>query len=74
MTGTEPIRTEADYDNALAEVGRLWGARSGTSEGDRLNVLATLIDTYESEHDPIDSPEKKSGQGFYFRSGNFCSQ
>jgi HTH-type transcriptional regulator/antitoxin HigA len=50
----KPIRGEADYEAALAEVKRLWGARSGTPEGDRLDVLATLIDTYESEHHPID--------------------
>ncbi|MGJ0454626.1 MAG: hypothetical protein ACR65T_15545 [Methylocystis sp.] len=32
----------------------LWGAKVGTPEGDRLDVLATLIDAHESEHDPID--------------------
>jgi HTH-type transcriptional regulator / antitoxin HigA len=53
----KPIRDEADYEAALAEVGRLWGARSGTPEGDRLDVLATLIDAYESEHHPIDPPD-----------------
>jgi len=53
----KPIRSEADYDVALAEVERLWGARSGTPEGDRLDVLATLIDAYESEHDSIDPPD-----------------
>jgi antitoxin component HigA of HigAB toxin-antitoxin module len=50
----KPIRGETDYEAALAEVERLWGARSGTPEGDRLDVLATLIDAYESEHHPID--------------------
>jgi HTH-type transcriptional regulator/antitoxin HigA len=53
----KPIRTQADYEKALAEVDRLWGARNGTSEGDRLDVLATLIDAYESEHYPIDPPD-----------------
>jgi len=33
------------------------GSRSGTPEGDRLDVLATLIDAYESEHHPIDPPD-----------------
>jgi HTH-type transcriptional regulator / antitoxin HigA len=32
----KPIRTKADYNNALAELERLWGAKSGTREGDRL--------------------------------------
>lgn len=52
-----PIRSEADYESALEEVERLWGAKNGTPEGDRLDVLATLIDAYESEHDPIDTPD-----------------
>jgi HTH-type transcriptional regulator/antitoxin HigA len=52
-----PIRSEADYQAALAELGRLWGARAGTAEGDRLDVLATLIDAFESEHEPIDPPD-----------------
>jgi len=53
----KPIRTEADYQAALAEAARLWGARSGTPAGDRLDVLATLIDAYEAEHDPMDPPD-----------------
>ncbi len=52
-----PIRSEADYQAALAEVGRLWGAKLGTPAGDRLDVLATLIDAYESEHEPMDPPD-----------------
>jgi HTH-type transcriptional regulator/antitoxin HigA len=57
MSEIRPIRNETDYEATLAEVERLWGARSGTPEGDRLDVLATLIDAYESEHDPIDPPD-----------------
>ncbi|ASC05923.1 transcriptional regulator [Gluconobacter thailandicus F149-1 = NBRC 100600] len=53
----KPIRSEADYDAALEEVGRLWGAKSGTPDGDRLDVLATLIDAYEAKHHPIDPPD-----------------
>jgi len=56
-TELKPIRTEADYEAALSEVERLWGAKSGTSEGDRLDVLATLIDVYESKHYPMDPPD-----------------
>jgi HTH-type transcriptional regulator/antitoxin HigA len=57
MIEIKPIRSEADYEQALAEVERLWGAGSGTPEGDRLDILATLIDAYESEHHPIDPPD-----------------
>jgi HTH-type transcriptional regulator/antitoxin HigA len=53
----KPIRSEADYEKALAEIERLWGAKVGTSEGDRLDVLATLVDAYESEHHPMDPPD-----------------
>jgi HTH-type transcriptional regulator / antitoxin HigA len=53
----KPIRTKADYENALGEVERLWGAKSGTSKGDRLDVLATLIDAYEAQHCPMDPPD-----------------
>lgn len=52
-----PIRTQADYEHSLAEVERLWGSKSGTPDGDRLDVLVTLIDRYESEHFPIDAPD-----------------
>jgi HTH-type transcriptional regulator / antitoxin HigA len=57
LSEVKPIRSEADYEKALTEVERLWGARSGTPEGDRLDVLATLIDAYESAHHPIDPPD-----------------
>ena len=52
-----PIRTKRDYEVALKEVERLWGAKAGTSDGDRLDVLATLVDAYEAEHYPMDPPD-----------------
>lgn len=52
-----PIRTKRDYEAALKELERLWGAKTGTRDGDRLDVLATLIDAYESEHHPMDPPD-----------------
>src|SRR5437762_3482285 len=51
--GLKPIHTEADYEAALDEVGRLWGARTGTPAGDRLEVLVTLIEAYEARHYPM---------------------
>ena len=53
----KPIRTEDDYQAALEAMKLLWGSKAGTPEGDRLDVLATLIDAYESQHDPIDPPD-----------------
>lgn len=57
MRDLKPIRTEDDYEQALAEVEELWGARTGTPKGDRLDVLATLIEAYEAEHYPMDPPD-----------------
>lgn len=57
MKVLKPIRTEADYKAALAEIERLWDAKSGTPEGDRLDILATLVDAYENEHHLIDPPD-----------------
>lgn len=53
----KPIRTRKDYEAALAEVERLWGAKSGTPKGDRLDILATLIEAYEAKHYPMDPPD-----------------
>jgi HTH-type transcriptional regulator/antitoxin HigA len=52
-----PIRSKKDHEAALKEVERLWGAKLGTPEGDRLDVLATLIDVYETTHHPMDPPD-----------------
>ena len=53
----KPIRTKSDYAWALREIERLWGARQRTPEGDRLDVLATLVEAYEQKHFPIDPPD-----------------
>ena len=53
----KPIRSDADYEAALNEVERLWGSKLGSRDGDRLDVLATLIDAYEDEHFPLDPPD-----------------
>ena len=57
MKPLKPLKTEADYKAALAEIERLWGAKSGTSRGDRLDILATLVDAYENEQFPMDPPD-----------------
>jgi len=57
MKDLRPIRSEKDYEHALAEVEELWGAKAGTPKGDRLDILATLIEAYEIEHYPMDPPD-----------------
>ncbi|CAD7024891.1 helix-turn-helix domain-containing protein [Pseudorhizobium endolithicum] len=57
MTELRPIRSEGDYEEAVALLETLWGSETGTPEGDRLDLLVTLIDIYESGRDPIDLPD-----------------
>lgn len=53
-----PIRTEADYREALSKVDSLWAnATPGSPEGDQLDVLVTLIQVYEREHYPVPPPD-----------------
>jgi HTH-type transcriptional regulator/antitoxin HigA len=49
----KPIRTDRDHRAALEEIERLWGAAEDSPEGDRLDVLATLIEAYEEKRWPI---------------------
>jgi HTH-type transcriptional regulator / antitoxin HigA len=48
-----PIRNDEDHETALREIERLWGAAPGSPDGDRLDVLATLVDRYEEERFPL---------------------
>ena len=56
-----PIRTDADHRAALQEIERLWDAKEGTDEFNRLDVLGTLADAYEMKRwpttdlDPVDT-------------------
>jgi HTH-type transcriptional regulator/antitoxin HigA len=52
-----PIKTEADYRRTLAEIDTLMTAKPGTKEGDRLDVLTTLVEAWESAHFPMDLPD-----------------
>lgn len=53
----KPIRTKKDYESALRTIERLMGAKRGTPEGDRLDVLVTLVEAYEARHFPLDLPD-----------------
>ena len=52
-----PIRSAADHCAALAEIEILMRAGPGTPDGDRLDVLATLIEAWEARHVPIEAPD-----------------
>lgn len=53
----KPIRTEADYRATLKEIESLMAAQLDTPEGEKLDVLTTLVEAYESQHYPIDLPD-----------------
>jgi HTH-type transcriptional regulator/antitoxin HigA len=53
----KPIKTDADHEAALKEIERLWGAAEGTANGDRLEILITLSESYEEAHFPMDMPD-----------------
>ncbi|MGF9691921.1 MULTISPECIES: helix-turn-helix domain-containing protein [unclassified Rhizobium] len=57
MSDLKPIRTEADYEEAIGTLSALWGAESGTPDGDRLDILATLIEAYELANHSVDLPD-----------------
>lgn len=53
----KPVRTRADHQRALVEIERLIGARRGSAQADRLEVLVALVSMYEATHDAIDLPD-----------------
>ncbi len=53
----KPIRTAKDYRASLREIEKLMGAGPNTAEGERLDVLVTLIEAYETKHYPMDLPD-----------------
>ena len=66
----KPIKTAADHEAALKEIDSLMTAALGTPEGDRLDVLATLVEAYETKHFPMELPDPIDA--FKFRMGRSC--
>ena len=64
----KPIRTETDYEAALKEVEQLWGTELGTPDGDRFEVLFTLVEAYEEQHYPILPPDPVDAIQYYMES------
>jgi HTH-type transcriptional regulator/antitoxin HigA len=63
-----PIKTEADYEAALAEIEALMDAEPNTPECDKLDVLATLVEAYESEHYELPPPDPIDALEYYLES------
>ena len=64
----KPIRTRKDYETAMKEIDRLFNAVPGTREGDRLDVLVTLVERYEEKHHRISPPSPIEAIRYYMES------
>jgi len=60
-----PLRTEADYQEALRAIELLFDAAPETPEYDRLEILSTLVEAYEKVHVPIDIPDPIEAIQYY---------
>lgn len=61
----QPIKTEKDYGAALQLIEELWDSEEGTAEGDRLDILITLVDAYEQINHPIYPPDPVAAIEFH---------
>jgi HTH-type transcriptional regulator/antitoxin HigA len=52
-----PIKTEKDYNSAIKRIEELWGSKKDTPKGDELDLLVTLVESYEMKHYPIAPPD-----------------
>lgn len=64
----KPIKTEKDYNAALKEVEKLFGAEPGTQEGDQLEILSTLIEAYEDTHYDLPAPDPIEAINYFMES------
>ncbi len=68
LVKVKPIKTEADYEDALAEIKNLFEADPGTSEADRLEILTTLVEDYEEHRHSIPLPDPVEAILYYLES------
>ena len=66
----KPIKTEADYQEALKEIEALFEVEANTPEWEKLDILTTLVEAYETQHYPIDSPTPIEAILYYLESRN----
>jgi HTH-type transcriptional regulator/antitoxin HigA len=53
----KPIRTKANYRDALKQIEKLMNAKANSADGEKLDVLVTLVESYERKHYPLDLPD-----------------
>ncbi len=63
-----PLKTEADYQEALTEIDKIFDAEMNTPDGDRLDILALLVEAYEEQHYPIPPPNPVAALEYYMES------
>jgi HTH-type transcriptional regulator/antitoxin HigA len=63
-----PIKTDADYQAALEEIERLFDAALDAPEGDRLEVLTTLVEAFEAKHYAIPLPDPIEAINYHMES------
>lgn len=68
------IHTEEDYEWALKEIDLLMDAEFGTPEGDKLDIIATLVDAYEDKHFPIEIPDPVEAIKFRMKEAGLTSK
>jgi HTH-type transcriptional regulator / antitoxin HigA len=66
----KPIRTESDYQQALKEIEQTFDAEPNTPEYEKLDILTTLVEVYEEQNYPIDSPSPIATILYYLESRN----
>ena len=62
------LKTEAYYKEALAEIDGIFDAELNTPDGDRLDILALLVEAYEEQHSPIPAPDPVAALEYYMES------
>jgi HTH-type transcriptional regulator / antitoxin HigA len=70
----KPIKNEDDYKETLREVERLFEAAPDTADGDRLDVLTTLLEVYEKNHYSIPSPDPVEAIKYWMESRGITRQ
>ena len=53
----KPIKTENDYNESIKRIEKLWGSKKDSPQGDELDLLVTLVESYELKHYPIAPPD-----------------
>ena len=64
MADTRPVRTEADYEAALARIDEIMDADPNSPDARELDVLVDLVELYESRHEPMGHPDPVSAIEF----------